>query len=190
MTIRTLPKGIPARPNPKSCGHMAYMPQSSPDFDGDLQHDFRDYEMGRSLDFLSAFVGKAAEHDLKAAALTGQADQVLVDCLQSDDRFDAQVFFDVHWLLARFWRAHHMRDHLRKPCLWVYDTKGRDHIAGSYIGLHLLFVKWGLVQIDHWALNYPQIIRLICMVAVFGNTFSGRMSLQALMDQLRKGFDL
>jgi len=169
-------------PTPYSCAHMAYVPRSSMEFRWDIQHDFRDYQIKKMLDFLSEVNGLAADIFQKAAWITGAGDPVLLDCLADDLDFDAGMQIPLHGLLARYWRAHELPRHLSHPHILASEPEMGFAVARSYRVLHHRFVVWGRTQVDHWAQQRPKAIALLCQVQVRGDSPSGQACLQELLD--------
>ncbi|MFN3825797.1 MAG: hypothetical protein ACK4RN_17660 [Pseudorhodobacter sp.] len=169
---------------------MAYVPRSKPNFAGDLQHDFRDFQYERRAETLSLLIGEVTGIYLRACTVLGMEDDPIADCLRADDHFDLRAFQVVHDFLAAWWRKHHLGfamnpDDSRPP------PEGRKWIPlTSYRALLDCFHRRLLGEVAIWALHEPRIIRQFCLVQVKDGSPGGIMAEIDLFDSLRHRYPL
>jgi hypothetical protein len=179
---------------PEYALNMTYSPKSRPNFAGDTQHDFRDYQYQVWQPTVASIVGLACQKYLIAARMLGRLDDPIADCLAADDLFDAQSFWVFYAHLAAFWR----KTVLPKRLQWdvirfnVYTgyPKNRDFPCPSYAGLQDSFQNYALAFVDAWALHRPEYIQQICSIVAREHSVTGYLQEIDLFDMLRRDFPL
>lgn len=155
--------------------NMAYVPRSRPAFPGDLQHDFRDFQLDHRRDTLAQWSGRAAGHYLRAAALLGVAGtDPIADCLQAEDRLDARTLWVAHDRMAAVWRRSALPGVLSGNLTMLETDSGRGVISSSPAGLMVLFRRWLEVETDSWARYRPPLLRLFLRAMLGEHSRSGQ----------------
>lgn len=155
---------------------MDHVARTRPCFPGDLQHDFRDFQLAQRLPTLSQWVSTAADTYLRAARILGVArTDPIADTLGADLRFDARSLLVAHDHMAAYWRAEHMPAILKGKLRLIGPEGARPlHLSCSCAGLLFAFREWLDLSIDRWATHTPWTLNLFLRAVVGDHTATGQ----------------
>lgn len=160
--------------------HMAYTPRSKPNFQGDIQHDVRDFLLDHRAVTLGMITGRCVDAYLRVAALVAAKDDPLADCLVESVQFDMRTLQIAHDHLAAFWRCQNFPIRRASPAPRVNGERAlvtpQDCLNG--------FRTWLRQECAWWAAENHIVIRLFCLVLVQQNTAQGYLAEITLFERL------
>ena len=160
--------------------------KTQPNFEGDFQHDLRDFQIEYREETLSLVLGEVSQIYLRATVVLGVTDDPIADCLHADNFFDLRCFVAMHGFMAAQWRKG------RYAALSRNREKALKAglIVQSYAEWFADFHAWFLTEIADWGRNAPHLIRLACLLMVRGRTTEGYMAEIDLWDALNKRYSV
>lgn len=185
----TLFPGVGAGPFEGTCEHMAYVPRSPMAFPGDLQHDFRDFQLENRVEIIAAWMSTAADIYLRAARLLNRRDDQIAMSFEVFDMLDARTLWASHDFMAAYWRAKWLKAALTGRHL-VVEPPFKCVPIYTYRDLQDAFLTWLLHQTQHWANKDAARFRAMCLSIVGDHSPKGQADEMAFLYGLKKSYPL